>query len=390
MTVVHGPEPVAAILRAMAADTDVCGELVRAARTRSPELARLTEAETRSHVTAMIRAAGSWFTALDRVEAVEEQDFTAALLLGADRAVQGVPVTAVLRGVQAALTRAVEITMDRCRSVGVSDGVLLSVVLRLKEYGDAVERHVVHGYRAAEGTAHGGAEEARTRLLRQLLVGGLVPADEELARAGIRPNAEGLLYCFVADPAHPHASRSPRTATARLDGHLAGLCPRPPRAEEVPSGSLVVIAPAAPPAGLRAWYRLCVRAVDVGRRQGRHGLYDVTDFAAEIALADQPLLGAHLSRRLLGALDPADGFHRQLAITALAFLDCGRRLDQTAAALFTHPNTIRYRLGRLQQVTGGSLADLPSDGGSGPVHALHWWWALTTWLRADGEPPAQP
>ncbi|MGW2825262.1 PucR family transcriptional regulator [Streptomyces sp. NPDC001443] len=420
MTVVHGPEPVAAILRAMAADTDVCGELVRAARTRSPALARLAEAETRSHVTAMVRAAGSWFTALDRaeaaqpldpagtlgsftavetlegvgsvegVEAVEAQDFSAALLLGADRAGQGVPVTAVLRGVQAALTRAVEITVDRCRSAGVSDGTLLTVVLRLKEYGDALERHVVHGYRAAEGAAPDGADASRARLLRQLLVGGIVPDPQDLARAGVRPNAEGLLHCFAAAPAHPHTLRFPHAVTARLDGHLAGLGPRPPTAGEWAPGALVMVAPAAPPAGLSALYGLCVRAVDLAGRRGRHGLYELTDFAAEIALADQPLLGAQLSRRLLGALDPEDGFHRQLARTALTFLDCGRRLDQTAAALFTHPNTVRYRLGRLQQITGGSLADLPPAGSSGPVHALHWWWALTTWLGVDGESPARP
>ncbi|MFD7879021.1 PucR family transcriptional regulator [Streptomyces sp. NPDC059766] len=414
MTVVHGPEPVAAILRAMAADTDVCGELVRAARTRSPALARLAEAETRSHVTAMVRAAGAWFTALDRAEAaqalgaagapgsltaieavedvgsVEAQDFSAALLLGADRAGQGVPVTVVLRGVQAALTRAVEITVDRCRSAGVSDGTLIAVVLRLKEYGDALERHVVHGYRAAEGAAPDGADASRAGLLRQLLVGGVVPEPQDLARAGARPNAEGLLHCFAATPAHPHTLRFPHAVTARLDGHLAGVGPRPPTAQDCAPGGLVVVAPAAPPAALSALYRLCVRAVDLAGRRGRHGLYELTDFAAEIALADQPLLGAQLSRRLLGALDPEDGFHRQLARTALTFLDCGRRLDQTAAALFTHPNTVRYRLGRLQQITGGSLADLPPAGGSGPVHALHWWWALTTWLGVDGTPPERP
>ena len=83
MAVVHEREPVTEILRAMAVDADVCGELVRAARAHSPEVARLTEAETRSHVLAMIRAAGAWFSTFDRVE---EQDFTTALLLGADRA----------------------------------------------------------------------------------------------------------------------------------------------------------------------------------------------------------------------------------------------------------------------------------------------------------------
>lgn len=372
MTVVHGPEPVVDILLDMAADADVRGELVRAARTRSPELARIGEAETLSHVTALIRAAGPWLNALDRAEAVDEQDFGAALLLGADRAVQGVAMTAVLRGVQAALTRAVEITVDRCRTAGVPDAVLLSVVLRLKEYGDAVERHVVNGYRAAEQETPREPGAARGRLLRQLLVDGVVPPAEELTRAGIRPNTDGLHHCFAATAAHPHVL----PVSALLDGRVAGLSPHRPDAGELPPGALVVVAPAVPAPELRALYGLCARAVELGGPEGRVGLYDLTDLAPELALAEQPLLGTHLSRRLLAALDPADEFHRQLALTARTFLDHGRRLDQTAAALFTHPNTVRYRLGRLQQITG----DQPGEGSSGPLHTLRWWWALTTWL----------
>ncbi|WP_405730286.1 hypothetical protein OG885_12145 [Streptomyces sp. NBC_00028] len=57
-----------------------------------------------------------------------------------------------------------------------------------------------------------------------------------------------------------------------VEGRLAGLCPRPPAPEEIGPGTLVVLAPAAPPAELRALYRLCARALDVGRHQGREGL----------------------------------------------------------------------------------------------------------------------
>lgn len=220
MTVVHEREPVTGVLRAMAADTDVCEELVRAARGRSPELARLGEAETLSHVNALIGAAEAWLTTLGRVE---EHDFAAALLLGADRAAQGIPMTAVLRGVQAALTRVVEITVERSRSAGVSDAALLTVVLRLKEYGDALERHVVNGYRAAESGTPRGAGEARARLLRRLLAEGddtPVPSRAELAREGVR--ADGRYHCVVADPGDPaHARALTAPGSPRCPGSSA-------------------------------------------------------------------------------------------------------------------------------------------------------------------------
>lgn len=396
----HGPQPepqygpVTGILRVMAADADVCGELVRAARTHAPDVARLTEAESRRHVAALVTAAGEWFATFDRAE---EQDFAAALLLGTDRAGQRVPMTAVLRGVQAALARAVEITVDRCRSAGVPDAVLLTAVLRLKEYGDALQRHVVHGYRAAEQGMPHAADETRTRLLRRLLAGDAPPAPEDLAKAGIRP--DGVHHCLVSeagDPAHTRlltrGLSSLRGISGLVDGHLVGLSPRMPRSEEITGGALVVVSPVTALDELRPVHRLCVRALDIGSRRGLRGLRDLTDFAGEIALAEQPLLGSYLSRGLLGSLDRSDGFHRQIALTALTFLDHGRRLDQTAAALFTHPNTVRYRLGRLQQITGESLTDTLSEGRSGPLGTLHWWWALTTWLRPDPSPdqPDQP
>ncbi|MGW0707317.1 helix-turn-helix domain-containing protein [Streptomyces sp. NPDC002643] len=391
MTVVHERDPVTGILRAMAADAGVCEDLVRAARDRSPELARLGERETLSHVTALIGAAESWFATLDRVE---EHDFAAALLLGADRAAQGIPMTAVLRGVQAALTRVVEITVERCRSAGVSDAALITLVLRMKEYGDAVERHVVNGYRAAESGSPRGAHEYRTRLLRRLLDGGdemPLPSREELARAGIRQNGRYRLVVVEADDAS-----SARALAVRFDGlpgvfgvvgdRPVGLCPRPPKEAELAEigATLVLVSPAAVPARLRAFHRLCVRGLEVGGGRGLRGVRELTDLAGEIALADHALLGAALGERFLGGLDPADDFHRQLALTALAFLDNGRRLDRTATALFTHPNTVRYRLGRLQQLTGTSLTDGSLDGPSGTLATLHWWWALTTWLGGGG------
>lgn len=46
-----------------------------------------------------------------------------------------------------------------------------------------------------------------------------------------------------------------------------------------------------------------------------------------------------------------------LARTAEAYLSCGRALEATARALYVHPNTVRYRLGRIAQVAGYDLTD---------------------------------
>ncbi|WP_031087714.1 PucR family transcriptional regulator, partial [Streptomyces sp. NRRL WC-3549] len=70
--------------------------------------------------------------------------------------------------------------------------------------------------------------------------------------------------------------------------------------------------------------------------------------------------------RLLTALprtpDPVartllDGSHKELARTAEVFLDCAGQASRTAALLGIHRQTLYYRLGRVEQLTGLDLGD---------------------------------
>ena len=47
--------------------------------------------------------------------------------------------------------------------------------------------------------------------------------------------------------------------------------------------------------------------------------------------------------------------HAPLLQTATAYLETGGSLEATARALFVHPNTVRYRLRRISDVTGYDL-----------------------------------
>ncbi|TDC73379.1 PucR family transcriptional regulator [Micromonospora sp. KC606] len=372
-----------ALLRGLVADAATIEEVVGAARANSPEVARLPPAEVRRQVTILLDCG---LTALEERVDPSEQDFAEARRLGADRAAQGISVAGLLRGVQAGRDRAVELVVRHGRTAGIPDEVLLEGLLTIGRYAAALERAVVDGHRHAERDLARAGQEPRTRLIRRLLLGGPVtPTTEELIRFGLR--AEGSYHCLVADGddpvrAHALARRLARhgAVVGTVEDRLAGLAPRLPPADRLDPAVLLVAAPAGPLDRAPQMYGLCLAALRVAARQGRHGLLDVTELAGETALAAQSALAELLGATLLAALDPADGFHRELAATALTWLDHGQRLDQAAAALHVHPNTVRYRLRRLRELTGFPPTPTGEGAGSWPVlEILRWWWALRSW-----------
>ncbi|UWZ60008.1 helix-turn-helix domain-containing protein [Dactylosporangium aurantiacum] len=221
------------------------------------------------------------------------------------------------------------------------------------------------------------------------------PADGRRTGLTARPStpADGRRTGLTARPSTPadgHTGLTPRPL-APGDGRHAGLSARPSTPADGHTGLaggeapvLVVVAPAAPPAEAGTGYALCVPALAAAARFGRTGVHAVADLAGETALTLQPRLAALLGDTLLAALRPADEFHRELASTALAYLDHGQRLDRTAVTLHVHPNTVRYRLRRLQEITGLPPADAEQH--LTVLETLRYWWALRTWL--DTHPPA--
>jgi hypothetical protein len=85
------------LLAARCEDAAVVDGTAKAARSRSPLVAALPEEETQRHVRAMIQAS---LAALITGE-IRDEDLRAAERLGEDRALQGVPVAALLDGFQA-------------------------------------------------------------------------------------------------------------------------------------------------------------------------------------------------------------------------------------------------------------------------------------------------
>ncbi|MFP5347862.1 MAG: PucR family transcriptional regulator [Actinomycetes bacterium] len=107
---------------------------------------------------------------------------------------------------------------------------------------------------------------------------------------------------------------------------------------------------------------------------------------AEDLLPERVLSGDVTARRALldGVYRPLTSASGALRQTLVSYLEHGRSLEATARTLFVHPNTVRYRLRRVAQVTGWDATSARD------AYVLQV--ALTVGLLADGPGPssAQP
>ncbi|XBB68273.1 helix-turn-helix domain-containing protein [Nocardioides sp. WV_118_6] len=76
-----------------------------------------------------------------------------------------------------------------------------------------------------------------------------------------------------------------------------------------------------------------------------------------VSLVGDSDLARDLVRRELGPLLGGARGQDALRATALTYLRVGQNVDLAAQALFVHPNTVRYRVGRVEEQLGHRLAD---------------------------------
>lgn len=101
------------------------------------------------------------------------------------------------------------------------------------------------------------------------------------------------------------------------------------------------------------------RAALSGMRAARAWPEAPRPVAAEDLLPERALAGDGHARRALAeeVYQPLVAAGRDLVDTLAAFFDSGASIEATARALFVHPNTVRYRLRRVAELTGYSPLD---------------------------------
>ena len=174
-------------------------------------------------------------------------------------------------------------------------------------------------------------DAAAEALARRIGAGAVGAAVETRSTA---PTGTGGLACvFVPDPGAP---RRRRQIEAALDGARAAL------------------GPALPWPRAAASLRRAASALTLPR----DGLIVADDHLATLLLASDPALGAELAAARLAPLDRlTDAQRERLEATLRAWLDRPGQVQAVAAALGVHPQTVRYRMGRLRELFGERLED---------------------------------
>jgi hypothetical protein len=292
-------------------------------------------------------------------------------------ALAGLPLTALLDAFRVAAISGWEQFVAIAPALGVSMEVVLRIASRFLRLLDLFTQEMTRGYREEVNAQIRSEEQRRSALVQALLEGRLADSDLWEAADLLRLPQKGP-YVVIAARVPGIGSHALPSIERGLGG--LGIDSAWRLMHDVEIGVARLPRPGTGP------FDQLVAALDVGT--GRVGVsppYDdlrttsqalrLARIALHGALADRkvvvfgrdplsaaassaPEIMSGVARTVLAGLDALSPEDRALLLDTFgAWLDCAGSADEAAKLLFVHPNTVRYRLRRLEERTGRSLSD---------------------------------
>jgi plasmid maintenance system antidote protein VapI len=308
-------------------------------------------------------------------ELVSDEPLSGLAEIGEARALQRVPAEEMLLawriGVQVVLAHS-RIVAAR---IGIPAEQVLEYVESLLRWSDRAMVIMAAAHRRAELDVVRHDLEERARTVRAALRGtdDVAGLRARIERGGLDATREYVTVCCrVADDVAPTSLERalgfqdtvrPRQGLSTvMDGELVGILRAPPSAAvEIPVG----VGPPRPLERLRESFALARRAARTAGALGLVGIRAFDDLGVLPAVVDDPDVGDALRRRYL---DPLTASATEIAESLRMYFHKDMSVERAAEALHVHPNTLRYRMSRFEELTGAKLRD--------PATALEVWWAL--------------
>lgn len=299
--------------------------------------------------------------------------------VGEARSEMGLPIADVLRGWRLGIQVVSEELVRVGRKRGVGDDILVDLTQETFQAADQPMVAFVSGHHRATLERARDEDHVRAELVRRVLRGlvGGSELREQCAIWGLDPDCQYVTFrARITARVTPRElervlglalvhGEAPRGLAAVLDGDFAGFALKVPhRAVQVPVG----VGPHAALDRLEPSFRLATRAFATAAAFELNGVFDLDALGMRAAIVADTEVGDRLVRRYIEPVEQGGRSVGALLEAIDCYLACGLRAEAAATELGVHPNTLRYRLSRFEQLTGANLHDIDV--------VSEVWWAL--------------
>lgn len=348
-----------------------------------PFYAELPIDDVRLRVAAQI-SIGLTCLAEPRLPTAEELEVAASIV--EERSRQGLPLEEMLQAYRLSMWEAWRHGLAVAQEIGIEPLTMLEAAHLIWRLHDVLTSTAAVAHRRIDIETARRDQHRRDDLLRRLLFGTLPASELRLHAPAYGLALDRPYVAFRARPgpgvpvsevdrALTECGRAQGGLIGLLEGDVAGILARRPGADGI--AATVGVGPPADLESMEPSFSLASRALDTALAVGRSGVYALEDLPLTAVLLSEGYLGDHLIRTYVRPVEQLGSFGDTLLQTVRAFLENGMRLEQTARALFVHPNTLRHRLTRFEELTGADLGRLPE--------LFLVWWALQRRAMTAGQ-----
>lgn len=311
--------------------------------------------------------------------------------VAAERARSGIPIEQVLLAIRLSFQRLREFVVETAGTRRIPPADQLEAVRILWEVNDLVSREYAVAHRDEDLDMARTAEARRSEFVRRLLLEG-ARGPELMLHAGsfglvagrryrtFRARAAGTEAATLAAVLRWAGQHHLEPVGAIVDGDAAGTFNDGP----LPHGGPVLgVGPAVELPDLPGSFRLATQALDVAVQFDRPGVQTLERLSLRVAVAAESHVGDMLVAKILGPLQAQGDFGAELIASLDAYLSADMNTASAAERLTVHPNTLRYRINQVKQLSGLTLRSAQE--------ISEVWWALRRheWLaRTGGRPTA--
>ena len=264
----------------------------------------------------------------------------------------------------------------RLSSAGEAAGLEPRTLYLLAEsifaYIDELSGESIEGYAREQAAAAGERQRQRRRLAALLIqdppADGAAVESAALAAGWALPGTVAAVFTAGDDPDRLALRLGADVIATRLDPGVCALVPDPDAPGRRASLDSAFADRRAALGPTRPWQGA---AESAGRARTLHalaaagavagpdsGVLAADHHAVDLLLGGDRPLARDIGTRALGPLEgETDASRARLEETLAAWLRHRGRTEQVAAALHVHPQTVRYRLGRLRELYGDALED---------------------------------